>query len=99
MEENKLIDFFLSGSRVTLKAAFLKHMSEERNKRKEIGDLLESWAEEKAQLIALEFLLAHGEELAAKIAEPPEAKSKLPAQPFALPKRVNLKRNWRKLRA
>ena len=102
MDEKTLIEFLLSGSRVALKDAFLRGMAEERNKRKEIGDLLESWAEERAQLIALEFFLMHGEELAARLVAAP-AEATLPAQPFALPKRAPLPkrppRNWRRLRA
>ncbi len=95
MDSKNLIEFLLTGSRSNLKGAFLARLGEESNKRKEIVELLEAWAEARAQLIALEFFLAHGEEITSRLDR--EERPALPsAQPFALPKAFNKPRTWRK---
>jgi len=95
--QKEIIDFLLTGSRSTLKAAFLKRLAEENNLRKQIGELLEAWAEERADLKLLEFILVNGAELSARLGEKQERSAlPLPAQPFTLPKAFNKPRTWRK---
>ncbi|HXT74631.1 MAG TPA: hypothetical protein VN785_12330 [Candidatus Angelobacter sp.] len=96
MDSKHLIDFLLTGSRSSTKNAFLMHLSEESNKRKQIVELLEAWAEERAQLIALEFFLAHGEEITSRLGQQEERPALPSAQPFALPRAFNKPRTWRK---
>lgn len=96
MNNNKdLINFLLAGSRTTLKDAFLAHLAESRNIRKEISVLLDAWVEETAQTMVYEFVLAHDEEITSRLGR--QERSALPsAQPFALPKAFNKPRTWRK---
>lgn len=97
-ETDELIAFLLSGSRRDLQDAMLAHLAEERNRLKELRELLDVWIEEAARARMLAWFVAHGEELAARLNAPgpplPEAPS---PQPFRLPAAIRSRKNWRKL--
>lgn len=110
--DKELMNFLITGSRGSLKQAFLTAMGERSSLRKEISDKLDALREVEAQLIALEWFIGHGEELAGKLETRPdgavtaELRPPLPSsQPFALPRAFNRRgsstretaRNWRKL--
>lgn len=96
--DKELMDFLLNGSQTALKSAFLKHLSEYRNRRKEISESLDALIEENALLIVTEWFIAHGSELAGKLGERQGPDLPLVSQPFALPRAFNKPRTWQKPR-
>lgn len=97
MLDKEFMDFLLTGSQTTLKSAFLKHLGECRNRRKEIAESLDALVEENAVLIAIEWFIAHGHELAGKLGEGrPSPRPLSSPPPFRLPRAFNKPRTWRK---
>lgn len=100
-KDDELIAFLLSGSHRDVQDAMLTHLTEERNRFKELRECLESWMEEAVQARMLAWFNAHGEELAARLNAPsPPKPETLSPQPFRLPSARNIcnRKTWRKLR-
>lgn len=77
-------DFLLTGSKMSLEDAKLARLADVSNRRKQIVELLDEWAERRAEFLLLEWFLLHGNELMAAITAPPItalAPLLLPAKP------------------
>lgn len=101
MLDKELIDFLLSGSHMDLQDAMLARLAEERNRFKELREILELWMDEAVQARLLAWFNTHGEELAARLNTPcPPKPETLSPQPFRLPSARNTgnRKTWRKLR-
>lgn len=57
------LEYLLGGSKTSLENAMLNRLADERNRRKELVELFEKWAERRAQAMLLRWFLEHGNEL------------------------------------
>jgi hypothetical protein len=72
------LDFLLTASKKSLEDAMLNRFSESSNRRKQILELLDSWAERRAESLLLTWFLNHGNELMATITLPPRVTEVIP---------------------
>ena len=61
------LEFLLGGSETSLENVLLNRLADVRNRRKEIIELLDSWAERQAEAMVLEWFLKHGAELVGSV--------------------------------
>lgn len=86
-DDSELIafDFLLSASKISLEDAMLRRNADVSNRRKQLVELLDKWAETRAELLLLEWFLAHGNKLMAAVTQSPRvtelAPLLLPAKP------------------
>ena len=71
-DDSELIPFeyLLSGSKTSLENAMLRRLADARNRQKELTELLNMWAELRAQAMLLQWFLAHGDELMGSVTKP-----------------------------
>lgn len=65
------VDFLLNASKRTIEDAMLNRCADSANRRKQILEMMDSWAERQAEQMLLTWFLDHGSELAATITLPP----------------------------
>lgn len=61
------LDFLLNASKMSLEDAMLNRLADASNRSKQIVELLETWAERKAEVLLLQWFLSHGNELMATV--------------------------------
>lgn len=64
-------EYLLGGSKTSLENAVLVRLADERNRRKELLELLEKWAERRAEAMLLRWFLDHGDELVGSLTGSP----------------------------
>lgn len=74
-------DFLLTASKISMEEAMLKRLADASNRRKQIVDLLEAWAERRAEALLLEWFLSHGKELMATLTLSSRVAGTLPELP------------------
>lgn len=74
-------DFLVTASNVSMEEALLRRLADASNRRKQIVELLESWAEGQAEALLLEWFLKHKKELMATLTISPSVAERLPALP------------------
>lgn len=74
-------DFLLTASTVSMEEAMLRRLADVSNRRKQIVELLEAWAEGRAEALLLEWFLKHKKELMATLTLSPSVGGQLPALP------------------
>lgn len=67
LEKPDFFEYMLSGSTTALQNVMLHAMTDSANRRKELFDLLDRWAEKRAEALLVEWFLNHGEELMARV--------------------------------
>src|ERR1700733_13885045 len=84
-EESGLIafEYLVSGSKTSLQNSLMNRLADVSNRRKEIIELLDKWAERQAEATLLAWFLEHGEELMAALAASPVTE----IQPASLPRK------------
>jgi hypothetical protein len=63
-------EYLLGASKCSLENAMLRRLADERNRRKELMELLDAWAERRAEALLLSWFLTHGEALAGSLTAP-----------------------------
>lgn len=63
-------EFLLHGSKMSLQDAKLSRLADVSNRRKQIVELLDEWAERRAEALLFEWFLTHGNELMAAVTMP-----------------------------
>jgi hypothetical protein len=73
-DDSKLIafEYLLGGSQTSLQNAMLNRLADAANRRKELIELLDKWAEREAEALLLEWFLKHGEELMGSLTRSPK---------------------------
>jgi hypothetical protein len=61
------LSYLLGGSQVSLQNTLLNRLADAQNRRKEIIELLDAWAERHAEVLLLEWFVKHGDELMASV--------------------------------
>jgi hypothetical protein len=72
-DDSQLIafDFLLTASKISLEDAMLRRHADVSNRRKQLVELLDKWAESHAELLLLEWFLTHGNNLMAAVTQSP----------------------------
>lgn len=73
-DDSKLIafEYLIGGSKTSLENAWLNRLADARNRRREILQFLDQWAEREAEALLLEWFLKHGEELMGSLTRSPK---------------------------
>lgn len=73
-EDPELIafEYLLGASKSSIENAMLNRFADERNRRKELVELLEKWAERRAEALLLRWFLRHGDALMGSLTRPPK---------------------------
>jgi hypothetical protein len=89
--------YLLGASETSLQNVLLDRLNVAERTKKQIAELLEAWAQARAEALLAEWFLKHGAELVARIASKPAevTEIKLPTKPG--PQSVNLRETLRKL--
>jgi hypothetical protein len=69
-EDSGLIafEYLLNGSERSMQNVLLSRLADARNRQKDLVELLEKWAERRAEALLLEWFLKHGDALMAAVA-------------------------------
>ncbi len=65
-------EYLLGGSQRSLENVMLNRLADARNRQKELIELLDKWAERRAEAMLLEWFLKHGDALMAAVAKSPK---------------------------
>lgn len=83
------MDFLLSASKTSLEEAMLNRLADVSNRRKQLVELLDEWAERRAETLLLEWFLSHGNELMATVTSTPRVTETIPLLLSAQPRRIS----------
>jgi hypothetical protein len=67
MNTPDFLEYLLYGSQVALENVVIDRLGDAANRRKELIELMDSWAEKRAEALLVEWFLKHGPELMALV--------------------------------